>query len=145
MDISYLRGTIGYAMRRAQLAVFQDIYRAFGQLTVTTAEFSVLAVVADNPGANQADLADALGVERPRMVPLIDALERRGLATRVASASDRRQRQIHLTDKGRRLLAELKRRFARHQQRMVDRVGAARAKALLHDLWRLADVEEAGR
>jgi hypothetical protein len=49
LDLSYLEATIGYSIRRAQLAVFQDIYCAFGSLSVTTAQFSVLAVVADNP------------------------------------------------------------------------------------------------
>jgi DNA-binding MarR family transcriptional regulator len=138
LDLSYLEGTIGYALRRAQLAVFRDIYRAFGEIAVTTAQFSVLAVVADNPGVNQADLALALNVERPRMVPLIDALERRGLAIRVASASDRRHRQIYLTDEGTRLLGELKRRFAAHQARIVERLEGAGAEALLQSLWRLA-------
>ena len=74
------RGTIGYAVRRAQIAVFEDIFRSFGEHRETTAEFSVLAVAADNPGINQADLAFALGVERPRMVPIINKLEKRGLA-----------------------------------------------------------------
>lgn len=138
LNLSYLDGTIGYALRRAQLAVFHDIYRAFGETAVTTAQFSVLAVVADNPGVNQADLALALKVERPRMVPLIDALEQRGLATRVTSATDRRHRRIYLTDEGTRLLAELKRRFAEHQARMIERLNGASADALLQSLWHLA-------
>jgi DNA-binding MarR family transcriptional regulator len=138
LDLSYLEGTIGYTIRRAQLAVFQDIYRAFGAHAVTTAQFSVLAVVADNPGVNQSELAAALGVDPPRMVPIIDALERRGLAVRVLSIADRRHRQIHLTQAGRRLLADLKRRFAAHQQRVIDVLSAAGAKALLRSLRRLA-------
>lgn len=138
LDLSYLEGTIGYAIRRAQLSVTEDIYRAFGRLDVTTAQFSVLAVVADNPGCSQAELATALGVERPRMVPLIDRLERRGLVLRVAPARDRRARQIELTRDGRRMLRTLKRRFATHQRRMLGRLGEARAEAVLAMLWRLA-------
>jgi len=138
LDLSYLEGTIGYAIRRAQLSVFEDIYRAFGTLAITTAQFSVLAVVADNPGCSQADLAAALGVERPRIVPLIDTLERRGLARRVSPARDRRVRQIHLTQRGRRLLETLKRRFARHQRRMLQRLGQTEPDAVLTTLWRLA-------
>jgi DNA-binding MarR family transcriptional regulator len=142
LDTTYLDGTIGYAIRRAQIAIFQDIYRAFGELSITTAQFSVLAVVADNPGANQSDLATALGVERPRMVPIIDALERRKLAVRVSSISDRRQRQIHLTQKGEQLLAELKSRFSQHQRRMIDRLRPSQPTSLLRDLWRLATVAQ---
>ncbi|MBV9066923.1 MAG: MarR family transcriptional regulator, partial [Methylobacteriaceae bacterium] len=108
VDMSYLEGTIGYAIRRAQLAVFSDIFRSFGEYRVTTAEFSVLAVTADNPGINQADLATALGVERPRMVPIINKLERRGLARRAIDARDGRARRIYLTRSGSDLLGILK-------------------------------------
>jgi DNA-binding MarR family transcriptional regulator len=137
LDMSYLEGTIGYAIRRAQMAVFHDIFSAFGEDRITPVQFSVLAVVADNPGANQADLAAALGVERPRMVPIIDMLEKAGLAFRAPAAADRRQRQIHLTEQGARRLADLKAHFAGHQQRMIDRLGAREAHRLLQDLWRL--------
>ena len=134
LDLSYLEGTIGYSIRRAQLAVFRDIYRAFGDAAITTAQFSILAVAANNPGVNQSDLALALGVERPRIVPLLDSLEKRGLAVRVSSASDGRHRQIHLTAQGERLLADLKQRFAAHQQRVIDALGANEARDFLRNL-----------
>ncbi|MDP2119193.1 MAG: MarR family transcriptional regulator [Hoeflea sp.] len=138
LDVSYLEGTIGYSIRRAEMTVFQDIYRAFDKMNVTTAQFSVMAVVADNPGANQADLAAALGVERPRMVPLIDALEARGWATRTPDPTDRRNRHIFLTEAGAEALAELKRRFAKHQKNMLKRLGTDDPSTILTMLWRLA-------
>jgi DNA-binding MarR family transcriptional regulator len=137
LNLSYLEGTIGYSIRRAQLAIFRDIYRAFDEISVTTAQFSILAVVGDNPGVNQADLALALGVERPRIVPLIDSLEARGLATRTAGVADRRQRNIRLTSKGTKVLADLKQRFAKHQKRLIDALGASEANALLMTLQRV--------
>jgi DNA-binding MarR family transcriptional regulator len=137
LDLTYLEGTIGYTIRRAQLVIFKDIYGAFGDKGISTAQFSVLAVAADNPGVTQAELAVALGVERPRIVPLIDFLESQGLAVRVSSTTDGRQRQIHLTKKGERLLADLKRRFAEHQQRLFDALGPHEATALLRSLRRV--------
>jgi DNA-binding MarR family transcriptional regulator len=136
--MSYLEGTIGYAIRRAQIAVFDDIFRAFGERRITTAEFSVLAIVADNPGINQADLALALGVERPRMVPIINRLEENGLASRVGDGRDRRTRRIHLTQSGRKLLEVLKTRFVEHQKRMLSRLGVDSADRILSDLRKLA-------
>jgi DNA-binding MarR family transcriptional regulator len=136
-NMSYLESTIGYTIRRAQMAVFQDIYRAFGEHQITTVEFSVLAVVADNPGINQADLALALSVERPRMVPIINKLEERGLATRIVLASDGRVRLIHLTKQGHQLLAILKRRFAEHQARMSSLLGTNDTSGFLASLWKL--------
>ena len=47
IDMRYLEGTIGYSIRRAQIAVFQNIYRAFGDQAVTLVQFSVMAVPAD--------------------------------------------------------------------------------------------------
>lgn len=138
INMSYLEGTIGYAVRRAQISIFQDIYQAFGELKITTAEFSVLAVVADNPGINQADLALALGVERPRMVPIINKLEDRNLATRVVDADDGRARLIQLTKQGTQLLNTLKMRFAEHQQRMLKRLEVNEPNRILRDLWKLA-------
>lgn len=137
LDLSYLEGTLGYSIRRAQMAVFQDIFQSFGELAVTTVQFSVLAVVADNPGTNQAELALALGVERPRIVPILDALEARGLAIREPSPHDRRHRLIYLTGEGQALLQQLKKRFAVHQQRMLDRLGEESADAFLAKLWSL--------
>jgi len=138
LDLSYLEGTIGYAIRRAQIAVFQDIYENFGELSITAVQFSVLAVVHDNPGTNQADLAAALGVERPRMVPILDGLEERKLAVRKADPNDRRHRQLFLTTAGQVLLDELKARFAKHQSGMLSRLNATSAEEFLADLWRLA-------
>jgi len=144
IDMSYLEGTIGYMIRRAQIAVFSDIYAAFGDVRITTAEFSVLAVVADNPGINQADLASALGVERPRMVPIINKLEERKLALRVVNTDDARARLIHLTPQGEQLIATLKRRFAEHQRRMLSRLGVTDPKNILRDLRRLAATDTTG-
>ena len=138
VDMSYLEGTIGYTVRRAQIAIFEDIFRSFGEHQVTTAEFSVLAVAADNPGINQADLALALGVERPRMVPIINKLEKRGLAKRLVDGRDGRARRIYLTRSGNELLQVLKTKFAEHQRRMLLRLEADSPARILSDLWKLA-------
>lgn len=136
IDMQYLEGTIGYAIRRAQIAVFDDLYKAIGELSITPTQFSVLALIADNPGLNQADIAASLGVERPRIVPLIDSLESRKLAERITSETDRRARKIYLTMGGTALLKELKKRFAAHQSRMTKRLHGD-PQAFLNELWNL--------
>ena len=50
-----------------------------------------------------------MAVERPRIVPILNGVEQRGLATRRVRGVDRRNRRIALTDAGASLLAELKR------------------------------------
>lgn len=138
INMQYLEGTIGYAIRRAQIAVFSDLYETIGELGITPTQFSVLSLASDNPGLTQAQIAAALGVERPRIVPVIDALEERGLATRITSETDRRAREIHLTKTGQALLKDLKRRFAQHQARMIDKLKGSPDK-FLEELWNLAN------
>lgn len=136
IDMSYLEGTVGYSIRRAQMAVFQSIYDAFDEKAVTLVQFSVMAVTADNPEITQAELAEVLAVERPRIVPLLNRLEELGLARRLVCKADKRNRRIVLTPKGHRTLAELKRRFAIHEQQLDALLGADKAQ-LLSMLYRL--------
>ncbi|HSV54277.1 MAG TPA: MarR family transcriptional regulator [Burkholderiaceae bacterium] len=139
LDMRYLEGTIGYSIRRAQMAVFQSIYKAFGDQALTLVQFSVMAVTADNPEITQAELAEILAVERPRIVPLLNKLEELGLAQRLVCDADKRNRRIVLTTKGHKLLAELKRRFAEHERQLDAHMGSDKAR-LLRMLHRLSSV-----
>ncbi len=144
IDMRYLERTVGYSIRRAQMAVFQDIYASFGDKAVTLVQFSVMAVAADNPGITQWALAEVLAVERPRMVPVLNQLEALGLAQRQVCEHDRRSRRIVLTAAGRKRLTELKRRFAEHEVRLERQLGEP-SSALLETLHRLVGLERGQR
>ena len=83
-----------------------------------------------------------LGVERPRMVPIINKLEKRKLAMRVIDQEDGRARVIQLTKHGQETLAELKKRFSDHQDRMLARLEVSDPKRILLDLRKLAAMDE---
>lgn len=138
VDMSGIRDFIGYAIRRAQLAVFQEFKDWMAEYDLTTAQFSVLRLVAGNPGLNQKTLAAALGVETPRMVLIVDNLESRGLVTRLASTVDRRARAIFLTVAGRKLHRTLERRSAAYERRIVERLRGDDKETLLRMLRHLA-------
>ncbi len=144
--MGYLEGTIGYTIRRAQMAVFADIYREFGDKGITLTQFSVMAVAADNPEITQSELAEMLAVERPRIVPILNALEERDLATRLVCEVDRRNRRIVLTPAGSRLLHDLKGRFAKHEARLLRLLGTRKAELLatLRKLGGLAEPVQPG-
>ncbi len=59
------------------------------------------------PNTRQNTLAEAVGIEGASLVRLIDELEASGLVTRVPDASDRRANVVTLTDKGRRIVADV--------------------------------------
>ena len=129
-----LQDHIGYAIRIAQLAVFQDVNLELRRVGVTTAQYSILCLAFDNPGINQATLAEALWTKTPRMVPIIDDLERRALLTRLPSTIDRRSHAIYLTDQGRKELRRMWQVVDRHERRMRERLRGADKQLLLRML-----------
>jgi DNA-binding MarR family transcriptional regulator len=105
VDIGPLSGMIGYALRRAQLAVFDDVITNFGELDLRPAQYSVLVLLGHTPGLKQSDVAAALGIQRANFVVLFDGLERRGLARRSSAPNDRRSYALYLTEQGEKVLA----------------------------------------
>ena len=75
VDIGALTCLIGYMLRRAQIAVFQDIFRTFSQVGIRPAQFSVLTMIAHNPGRTQSQIAAALGIKRTNFVPLLGCMD----------------------------------------------------------------------
>lgn len=105
---SALDGFIGYAMRHAQIKVFQHLVNKLGTYDLRPAQFTALAIIGDNPGLMQVDLARTLAIEPPQAVTLLNKLETRGLAVRVRCKPDKRSYGIFLTKAGEALLEQLK-------------------------------------
>ncbi|HEY8579750.1 MAG TPA: MarR family transcriptional regulator [Beijerinckiaceae bacterium] len=95
---------LGYALRRAQLAVFEDFRRSVGMLGMRPAQFSVLVTIDASPGLKQTEVAAALGIQRANFVAMVNELERRGWIER--RPLDRRSLALHLTEAGAAKLAE---------------------------------------
>src|ERR1700704_4051962 len=131
IDIGVLNGHLGYFIRRLQVWVFQDFIRTLAPVDIRPAQYSVLVVIAGNPGLSQSDLAAALGIERARLVRLLDKLEKRGLTRRLPSRSDRRSHALRLTRDGQRILKRAKLLAAMHEARLVERLGVEQRKSLL--------------
>ncbi len=121
----------GYVVRRAQVWIFQDFKRALKELDMTPAQFSVMKIVAANPGIAQARVAEVLCIERARLVQMLDRLEAPRLIDRTRSAIDRRSHALHLTAEGARVLERLQERIAAHERNVVARIGAKGKSDLL--------------
>lgn len=104
LDLGPLPGLVGYALRRAQVAVFADFHASFAPLGLRPGSFSVLLLVRHNPGVRPTDIGRALGIKRAYFVPLLAELEGRGVVERRAVARDRRSAALHLTPDGTNLL-----------------------------------------
>ena len=93
---------IGYPLRRAQIAVFDDFMIAAGRTGLRPGQFSTLVVIGANPGSKQTDVAEALGIQGPNFVTMINQLESSGFVQR--RAFDRRAYALYLTLAGQALV-----------------------------------------
>lgn len=126
-----LNDRLGYFIRRAQVAIFQDFIRRLSGIDVSPAQFSVLVVIDANSGLSQAELAKALGIERARLVRMLHRLERRKLTVRLPSSADGRRHALKLTREGEKLLARAKVLAAEHEEAMRQKLGPERHRQLL--------------
>ena len=139
LQLGELSELLGYSLKRAQLKVFEDFLHCVAPLQLTPAQFSVLLLLDKNPGRNQTEIANTLGILRPNFVAMLDGLESRDLCTRMRSANDRRSHILVLTEKGRAVLARAKKLVAtRHEARLNELLGPANRAALLSMLATIA-------
>jgi DNA-binding MarR family transcriptional regulator len=129
---------VGYALRRAQLAVFDDFFQTFADLELRPAHFGLLVVIHETPGLKQAEASAALGIQTPNFVALVDELEQRGLAQRFRAENDRRSHALHLTRAGEALLKRVLMRQEEHEARMTAKIGNAGREQLMTLLDKLA-------
>ncbi len=84
----------------------KQIDRAFLSLGIShTLGLPVMLLGRLGDGVRQGALVEALGIEPPSLVPLLDQLERTELVERRACAEDKRAKTLHLTPAGRELAA----------------------------------------
>jgi DNA-binding MarR family transcriptional regulator len=128
---------VGYHLRRAQLAVFQNFASEMRDLAISPGQFGVLQIVSANPGTSQTALGNMVGIERSTVVGVIDKLEDRGLIRRQLSPRDRRTNALSLTDEGTAMLAELNQRVAVHEGHIAEDLSRSERTTLIDLLRRL--------
>jgi len=79
----------------------KGLQRRIEPLGLAPAQFMALLVLWQQDGITQQDLRLRLDVEQATMANTLKRMERDGLITRCAHATDKRARQVHLTDKAR--------------------------------------------
>lgn len=133
---------MGYALRRAQNALYLDFYRATQGADISPQRFAALVLVAENPGMRQGLLAQAMGLHRSGALRLSDWLTAQGWLERRADPQDGRAWGLHLTPAGRRRLARVQQAVLAHDRGLVQGLGE-RGEQLKSDLERLAWVATA--
>ena len=130
-----LPSLIGYQLRLAQKAIFEDFAASVSGTGISPGLFGVLIIIEANPGLTQQALADAMHLDRSTMVNTLDKLSDRDLVER--RAADKRSNGLYLTETGNRMLRGLKRRVARHEQRVVENLTVPERAKLIALLQRI--------
>ena len=103
LNTHYLETLLGYNARRAALAVIAVFLRRMAPLDLRPVDFSVLTLIAHNPGATSRQICSTLDILPPNLVGLVRQLESRGLLLRQPHPTDRRAQGLHLSAAGKRL------------------------------------------
>src|SRR4051812_14749009 len=109
------------------MTVARALRRGFGsvlsQWEVTPAQARALRVVLDHEPARLSAVADRLRIAPRSATEVVDALETRGLVTRVPDPDDRRATTVVVTDEGRRLQALLEEARRAESERFLSTLG----------------------
>lgn len=129
-----LRQFVGYNIKRTFNVLHSDLVLTLQPYQLRMVTYTALVLIMDNPGLRQSQLADALAVERPNLVVIIDELERRELITRTPVMSDRRANALQVTLAGRRLCDKATIALQQHEQGFLESVDPQAAQTMLQAL-----------
>ncbi len=139
IEYGVLDTLVGYALRRAQIAIYLDLEATLGPYDMTPQRFSSMVLIAGNGGITQSDLGHVLGIARSGVVQLVDSLTTRGWLVRQAHRTDARAWTLLLTPAGRAHLAIVRRHVRAHDRRIARHLTTARRADLIELLDCLGD------
>jgi DNA-binding MarR family transcriptional regulator len=138
LDYGVLDELLGYSLRRAQVAMFAAFHEATRGMNITPPRFTALVVIGSNPGMSQTALGNVLGIARSGAMLLTDWFEGEGLVERRRRPNDGRAWGLHLTPKGERLVARLRRRVVEFDLKRTKNLSAEERRELQRLLAKIA-------
>jgi DNA-binding MarR family transcriptional regulator len=134
---------LGYAVRRAQIRMYETFIAALEPWRITPPRFSALVIVSLNPGLKLTQLARIMGIARSGAVILVDALEEMGYMARMPVPEDRRAFSLVLTDKGEADLQAITQAVVKQDQEATRMLASADQATLREMLLRISDAAAA--
>jgi DNA-binding MarR family transcriptional regulator len=134
--LGVLDGYVAFHLQLAQSAAFHSFKRQTGIARLRAGWFTVLSLIADNPGITPVAISRASGRDKSTITPVLQDLIRDALVVRERIPNDRRSFGLRITDAGRSALAHLAASAAAHDAAIVAIVGDRR-EALLEALRRI--------
>jgi DNA-binding MarR family transcriptional regulator len=107
MEINSLERHLGYWMRLVSNHVSAAFARALQEKDVSVAEWVALKLICEEDKLTLSKLAASTGMTRGAISKILDKLESKDLASRVAHPEDSRVQWLKLTRAGKRLVPQL--------------------------------------
>jgi DNA-binding MarR family transcriptional regulator len=131
IDTGFLEGLLGYNARRAALAVIEVFLERMAPYGLKPVDFSVLSLIAHNPGITSRQLCSALGILPPNLVGMVNALEKRELIERQPHPRDGRAMGLHLTASGQKLVRDAEKTAAALESDVASRLSPGELQTLI--------------
>ena len=131
IDTSFLETLLGYNARRAALAVIDRFLEGMEPYQLKPVDFSVLSLVAHNPGITSRQLCSTLGILPPNLVGMVNMLQKRELIARRPHPTDGRAMGLHLTPAGQKLVRDAEKTAASIEAGVASRLSAAELRTLI--------------
>lgn len=134
-----LAQSVCHVIRRANLELARRFMATVGERhSIRPGVMGILMVTGTNPGINQVDIANHLGLDKANAAELIRSLEASSWIARRRSMQDRRRQGVYLTPLGVQRLAALRRDFKEFERVMFAGFSHDERDALLVLLRRIA-------
>lgn len=120
LEEARLQKVLGYQLAQAAIVTDAIFFEQVGQpFNLRPVEYTVLTLIAENPGGSLVRLARALSVTPPNITTMVDRLESKGLVARSASEEDRRAQVLHVTAKGADLVRKATRKIVQAEGELL--------------------------
>jgi DNA-binding MarR family transcriptional regulator len=110
IDFDVFGELLSFFVRSVNLIVSRDLDQKMEKLSLAggTGKISTILLVGANPGIRPSVLAHFIQKDRSAMGKLIERMERAGLLEQKVSATERRARELYLTEKGRAMVPKVR-------------------------------------
>lgn len=144
VDDSILRSFFGYRMKRCFNVIQADLAQALKPFELRMLTYTALTLVVSNPGLRQSQLAEAMDVERPNLVTVIEELVRRDLITKERVPTDRRAYSLVATAAGQQVCEDATAAVKAHEETLLSELDAEMRAAAIEAMQRIEKGRQSG-
>ncbi|MFT4267597.1 MAG: MarR family transcriptional regulator [Xenophilus sp.] len=137
LDSVLLESLVGYNARRAYLVISTTFAERMAAYGLKQVDFSVLSLLAHNPGATSRQLCAKLDILPPNLVNIVAGMDRRGLIERRPHPLDGRALGLHLTPAGEALIRDAEQAVVQAEQDASARLTARERATLIRLLQKI--------